>query len=266
MKIIDPHIHMINRTTDEYQALAMNGIHTITEPAFWAGFDRTAPGFRDYFNQLTVFEPGRAAKYGVKHYCWIGMNPKESENLELADAVIRIMPEFLDRPTVLGIGEIGLNKNSRNELKAFEKQVALAAERNELLFIHTPHLEDKLKGTRLIMDVLKNEPRISPSRVALVHVELQTIREIVGKGYWYGVTLYPWVKCSPAMGSDIVEIYGADRMWIDSGADWGVSDPLSTLKTASEMRMRGHPESLINKVFYDNPNQFLSQCPKFQAA
>ena len=266
MKIIDPHIHMINRTTDEYQALAMNGIHTITEPAFWAGFDRTPPGFRDYFNQLTVFEPERAAKYGVRHYCWIGMNPKESENVELADEVIRMMPEFLDRPTVMGIGEIGLNKNTRNELRAFEKQVALASDRKELLFIHTPHLEDKLKGTRLILDVLKNEPRIIPSRVVLVHVELQTIREITGKGYWYGVTLYPWVKCSPAMGVDIVEIYGSDKMWIDSGADWGVSDPLSTLKTAGEMRRRGHPESLIRKVFFDNPNEFLSQCPKFKAA
>jgi predicted metal-dependent TIM-barrel fold hydrolase len=256
---------MSSRTTDDYQTLAVSGIHTVTEPAFWAGFDRTAEGFRDYFNQLTVFEPARAAKYGIKHYCWIGMNPKESENVELADEVIQIMPEFLDRATALGIGEIGLNKNTRNELKAFEKQVALAAGREELLFVHTPHLEDKLKGTRLIMDVVKNEPRIIPSRVVLVHVELQTIREIKDKGYWYGVTLYPWVKCSPAMGVDIIEIYGSDKVWIDSGADWGVSDPLSTLKTANEMRMRGHSETLIQKIFYDNPKAFLSQCPKFKA-
>jgi uncharacterized protein len=175
------------------------------------------------------------------------------------------MPEFLDRSTVLGIGEIGLNKNSRNELKVLEKQVALAAERNDLLFLHTPHLEDKLKGTRLIMDVISNEKRIDPSRVILVHVELHTIREIKDKGYWYGVTLYPWVKCSPAMGVDIIEIYGSDKVWIDSGADWGVSDPLSTLKTANEMRMRGHPETLIQKIFYDNPKEFLGQCPKFKA-
>jgi predicted metal-dependent TIM-barrel fold hydrolase len=265
MKIIDPHIHMINRTTDEYQALAIHGVHTIAEPAFWAGFDRAPQGFRDYFGQLTVFEPGRAAKFGIKHYCWIGMNPKESENLELADEVIRMMPEFLDRPTVLGIGEIGLNKNSRNELKSLEKQVALAAERNDLLFLHTPHLEDKLKGTRLIMDMISNESRINPSRVILVHVESHTIKEIKDRGFWFGVTLYPWVKCSPAMGVDIVEIYGSDKMWIDSGADWGVSDPLSTLKTANEMRMRGHSEPLIQKIFFDNPNEFLSQCPKFKA-
>jgi hypothetical protein len=36
MKIIDPHIHMVSRTTDDYQAMAITGIHTISEPAFWA--------------------------------------------------------------------------------------------------------------------------------------------------------------------------------------------------------------------------------------
>jgi uncharacterized protein len=30
------------------------------------------------------------------------------------------------------------------------------------------------------------------------------------------------------------------------------------------MRRRGHPEESINKVFYENPKTFLSQCPKFQ--
>jgi len=41
---------------------------------------------------------------------------KEAENLTLADEVLAMIPSFLDRPNVLGIGEIGLNKNSRNEV------------------------------------------------------------------------------------------------------------------------------------------------------
>src|SRR5512146_2802075 len=91
VKIIEPHIHMVSRTTDDYQALALAGIHTITEPAFWAGFDRgTAEGFRDYFEQLTAFEPARAAKFGIKHYCWICLNPKEAEELSLAAEVLKI--------------------------------------------------------------------------------------------------------------------------------------------------------------------------------
>ncbi len=265
MNIIDPHIHMVSRTTDDYQALAVSGIRTITEPAFWAGFDRrTGDGFRDYFNQLTLFEPARAAKFGIKHYCWICLNPKEAEDLKLADEVLKIIPEYLDKPTALGIGEIGLNKNSRNELTVLERHVALAAERNELILVHTPHLEDKLKGTRLIMEAIRSEPKINPSRVIIDHAEEHTIEEIKDKGFWVGLTLYPNSKCSPARAVDIIEMFGSDRIWMNSAADWGISDPLATLKAANEMRMRGHSEALIQKIFYENPKTFLSQCPKFE--
>jgi predicted metal-dependent TIM-barrel fold hydrolase len=50
MQYIDPHIHMISRTTDDYQRMAYAQCAAISEPAFWAGFDRgTAAGFHDYF-------------------------------------------------------------------------------------------------------------------------------------------------------------------------------------------------------------------------
>ena len=76
----------------------------------WAGWDRsTADGFEDYFRQLTEFEPRRAAQYGIQHYTWLGMNPKESDNREISLAVLKRLPKLLDQPTVLGVGEIGMN-------------------------------------------------------------------------------------------------------------------------------------------------------------
>lgn len=265
MKAIDPHIHMVSRTTDDYLQLAVSGIHTVSEPAFWAGFDRSSvDSFRDYFHQLTVTEPARAARFGIRHYCWIGLNSKEAENLHMAEDVLAIMPEFLDRPTAIGIGEVGLNKNSRNEISVLERQLAMAVDRSELILIHTPHLEDKLKGTRIIMDMILSEPRIDPSRVLIDHAEEHTIKEIMDNGFWFGLTLYPNSKGSPERAIDAVEIYGTDRICINSSADWSVSDPLSVLKCANEMRRRGHPEAMIEKVFYDNPRTFMSQCPKFR--
>src|SRR5579864_965221 len=161
MRYIEPHAHMVSRTTDDYVSMITAGCAAVCEPAFWAGFDRSsADGFHDYFCQLTEHEPKRAAKFGLPHFCWLCINPKESEDLKLADDVLAIIPEFLNRANVLGIGEIGLNKNSRNEMKVLEKHVNLAAEYNQLILVHTPHLEDKLKGTRLIVDAIKNNRRI----------------------------------------------------------------------------------------------------------
>lgn len=267
MKYIEPHAHMVSRVTDDYVKLALAGCQAVCEPAFWAGFDRSsAGGFHDYFCQLTEHEPKRAAKFGLRHFCWLCINPKESEDLKLAEEVIRIIPRFLECPNVLGIGEIGLNKNSRNELKVLEWHVDLAARHGQLILVHTPHLEDKLKGTRLIVDVLKNEKRIRPERVIIDHVEEHTIQLVLDAGMWAGMTLYPESKCTAARAIDMVDRYGTERLWMNSACDWGISDPLAVPKAALEMKKRGHASEAIERLLYDNPAMFLRQSPHFQIA
>jgi len=255
---------MVSRITDDYVKIVTAGCEAICEPAFWAGFDRSsAAGFYDYFCQLTEHEPKRAGKFGLPHYSWLCINPKESEDVKLAQEVIELIPKFLNRPNVLGIGEIGLNKNSRNELKVLELHVDLAARHNQLILVHTPHLEDKLKGTRLILDVLKSDKRIRPERVIIDHVEEHTIELVMDSGMWAGMTLYPESKCTPARAIDMFELYGGQRIWMNSACDWGVSDPLAVPKTALEMRKRGHAREAIEKLVFHNPVAFLKQSGKF---
>ena len=265
MKYIEPHAHMVSRTTDDYERLALAGCRAVCEPAFWAGFDRSSPaGFYDYFRQLTEHEPARAAKFGLQHFCWLCINPKEAEDVGFAKEVIALIPQFIRRPNVLGIGEIGLNKNSRNEMEVLEMHVDLAARYDQLVLVHTPHLEDKLKGTRLILDVLKNHPRIRPERVIIDHVEEHTVGMVLDAGFWAGMTLYPETKCTPARAVDILENFGRERLWLNSACDWGVSDPLAVPKAAREMKRRGHAEDFVDGVVFGNPKKFLSQSPNFK--
>ncbi|MFV0535102.1 MAG: TatD family hydrolase, partial [Cumulibacter sp.] len=165
---------------------------------------------------------------------------------------------------VLGIGEIGLNKNTRSELAIFEEHLALAKEHSLPVLIHTPHLEDKLKGTRLILDALKNAGA-DPGATIIDHVEEHTAPLVLDAGFWAGLTLYPESKCSPARAIDILETYGMERVWMNSACDWGVSDPLSVINCALEMRRRDHSPSIVEKVIYHNPRTFLSQCPNFKS-
>ena len=256
---------MVSRTTDDYQSMVIAGCKAVCEPAFWAGFDRSsAAGFRDYFCQLTEHEPRRAAKYLLPHYCWLCINPKESENIALADEVLAMIPEFLEHPNVLGIGEIGLNRNSRNEVAIFEKHVDLAARHGQLILVHTPHLEDKLKGTRLIVDILKSDRRIDPGRVLIDHVEEHTVDLVLEAGFWGGLTLYPETKCTPARAIDMLERHAGGNLWMNCACDWGHSDPLAVPKTCVEMRRRGHGEEEIDRLVFSNPARFLSQSPHFQ--
>jgi len=266
MSYIDPHIHMVSRTTDDYQNMAQAGCVAISEPAFWAGFDRTsARGFYDYFRHLTVQEPRRAAAYGIRHYTWVCINPKEAEDLVLSREVIAMIPEFLGAPNVIGIGEVGLNKNSKNEVTILEEQLALADKYDQPVIVHTPHLEDKRKGTRLIMDAIRHSSRIDPKRVLIDHVEEHTIRDVLDRGFWAGISMYPNVKGSPERGVDLIENFGAERVCMNSSSDWGASDPLVIPKARVEFRRRRHSEDLIKRCTFTNALEFLSNSPKFEA-
>ena len=264
MDYIDPHIHMVSRITDDYATLARMGCVAVSEPAFWAGFDRgSADGFRDYFRQLTEVEPKRAAQYGIQHYCWLCINAKEAENVSLSRDVIKMIPEFLDAPGVLGIGEIGLNKNTKNEVIVFLEHLDLAAKYDQPILIHTPHLEDKYQGTRMILDMLDSDSRLQPSRVLVDHVEEHTIGKVLDRGYWAGMTLYPVTKCTPQRAADMIEKYGPERLMANSAGDWGPSKPTAIPDLIFELRRRGHDEALIRRVVYENPITFFRNSRNF---
>jgi len=260
MYYIDPHCHMISRTTDDYEQMARNGCVAVSEPAFWAGWDRSSvEGFRDYYRHLTEFEPNRAAQYSIQHYTWMCINAKEADDRAMARDVISIIPEFLDRPNVLGIGEIGLNKNTKNEVLTFLDQLDLAARFDQSVLVHTPHLADKYRGTRMTLDMIADDSRIDPGRVLIDHVEEHTIRLALDAGCWAGMTLYPTTKCTPERAADLVETYGPERLLVDTSGDWGPSKPGNIPNFICEMRRRGHSESVILKIVYENLIEFFSQ-------
>lgn len=264
MEYIDPHLHMVSRTTDDYETLARMGCVAISEPAFWAGFDRgSVDSFRDYFRQLTDFEPKRAAQYGIAHYTWLCINAKEAENVTLSREVIAMIPEFLNAKNVLGIGEIGLNKNTRNEATIFLEHLDLAVKYNQQILIHTPHLEDKYQGTRMILDMLMGDSRINRSRVLVDHVEEHTIEHVLENGFWAGMTLYPVSKCTPQRAADMIERYGPERLMANSAGDWGPSKPTAIPDLIMEMKKRGHSKEWIRRVVYENPKTFFSQSKPF---
>ena len=263
MQIIQPHYHGIARTTQDYERMAMSGVVAVAEPAFWAGFDRKYPEtFLDYFRQISEFEPTRAAQYGIRHFCWVAVNPKEAENPELSRAVLAQMPDFFQKPNVLGVGETGLHKSTKSECEIMEAQVELAVEHDQLLLVHTPHLEDKLRGTKRILEILKGMP-VDPNKVWVDHVEEHTIRQVKEAGYWIGFTLYPITKCSPRRAVDMLEVYGVERTLVNSSADWGPSDPFTLQECVLEFRRRGHSLQEALEVFHNNPARYLGQNPKF---
>lgn len=262
MDFIEPHIHMVSRTTDDYERLTLSGVVAVIEPAFWLGSDRTAPeSFLDYFNHLATFERERASRYGIRHFACIGMNPKEANNRDLALKVIDSMLPFLDRSSVVAIGEIGFNLINETEEEIFRVQLSLAQKKDMLVVVHSPH-QNKPSGLKRTCTILK-EMNIDPQKVLLDHNTEETIEDSIELGVWVGLTIYPG-KLSPERTLALLKRYGVERVIISSAADWGESDPLAVPRTIALMRRHNFSPGQIEKLVFHNPLDFYSQSPRFR--
>ncbi len=261
--IIEPHIHMIARTTDDYMAMRANGIRVCVEPSFWLGENRRYAGsFFDYFRLSLEFEQTRAARYGIDHWSAIGMNPKEAENRKLADEVIDGMGEYLDHPRCVALGEIGFNNITENEEHALVRQLRMAEERKMPVVLHLPHF-NKLKGIKRVLEIIQAEG-LTRERIDIDHNVEETIGLALESGCYAGMTVYPYSKLSPERVSAMIKAHGHERVIVNGSADWGISDPLSLIKVVAQLRKDGFEESVIEAITHDTPMAFYSASPHWK--
>ena len=258
MRFIDPHIHMSARTTDDYERMAAAGIVALIEPAFWLGQPRTQVGsYIDYMSSLVGWERFRAAQFGIHHYCTIGLNSKEANNEALAEQVLEVLPRYLVKEGVVAVGEIGYDDQTPVEDKYYRAQLALAKEFDMLVQVHTPH-RDKKSGTIRSMEVAV-EMGVKPEHVVIDHNNEETVQEVLDRGFWAAFTIYPNTKMGNERMVEVARKYGSNRIFIDSSADWGVSDPLAVPKTARLMLDRGIATKDVEAICYGNALKAFGQ-------
>jgi predicted metal-dependent TIM-barrel fold hydrolase len=262
VRIFDPHIHMTSRTTDDYAAMAEAGVRAVVEPAFWLGQPRTSVGtFVDYFDSLLGWEPFRAAQFGIRHHCAIALNPKEANDPRLA-GVLDLLPRYLPKDRVVAVGEVGYDSMTPAEDEALGKQLQLAAEYELPVLVHTPH-RDKVAGTRRTLAVVR-ESGLDPGRVLIDHLNELTAPLVAGSGCWMGFSIYPNTKMSEERMVRVLAEFGTDRMLVNSAADWGASDPLTTRRTAAAMLAAGFDPDRVDTVFWRNPVTFYGQSGRLE--
>jgi predicted metal-dependent TIM-barrel fold hydrolase len=265
MKLFDPHIHMTSRTTDDYQRMAEAGVVALVEPAFWLGQPRTHVGtFEDYFASLIGWERFRASQFGIRHFCTLAMNPKEANDVALAEGVLAMLPRYLGKDGVVAVGEVGYDDITPQEEKVFAAQLDLARRFDLPVLVHTPH-RDKKRGTERSLALVK-EHRFPEERVLIDHNNEETLPLVLATGCWAAHSIYPHTKMDEGRMVALVQKYGGERVIVNSAADWGVSDPLKVPKTAALMREQGVPEATIANIFWKNPIHFFAQSGRLDPA
>ena len=258
MRFFDPHIHMTSRTTDDLEAMAAAGVRAVIEPAFWVGQPRTQSGsFLDYFTSLLGWERFRAGQFGIQHYCAIGLNSKEANDRELAREVLELIPRFALKEGVVAIGEIGFDEITDAEEYAYRWQLEFAVEHDMVVMVHSPH-RDKKRGIVRSIEIAQ-EIGVPMQKLIIDHNNEETVDDVLEAGAWAAFTIYPNTKMDSERFCAIVEKYGTDRIFCDSSADWGISNPLSVPETAALMAERGISEVDIVRATWQNALEAYAQ-------
>jgi uncharacterized protein len=249
---------MTSRTTLDYEAMAGAGIVAVVEPSFWLGQPRTHVGtFEDYFASLLGWERFRASQFGIRHFCTLSLNPKEANSARIAQGVIELLPRYLSKDGVVAVGEIGYDDMTSEEDKYFAAQLELAIRFELPVLIHTPH-RDKKRGTERSLALIR-DVGFPEERALIDHNTEETLPLVLESACWAGHSIYPFTKMDEPRMVALVKRYGADRILINSAADWGVSDPLKVPKTAALMRESGIALADIEKIVWRNPVAFFGQ-------
>jgi hypothetical protein len=242
--------------------MALAGVRVVLEPAFWLGQNRTSVGtFIDYFDTIIGWERFRSEQCGIWHLCTMALNPREANDDRVNDAVMEVLPRYLEKDSVVGLGEIGLDDQTTKEEKYFIAQLELGKQHDLPVLIHTPH-RDKKRGFERCIAILKDMD-YPMGRILLDHSNEETIPLTRELGCMSGFSIYPNTKMDPHRMVTILQQFGIEDMIINSACDWGVSDPLNVPKTILRMELAGFSAADIDKLVWQNPIDFFAQSGRF---
>jgi predicted metal-dependent TIM-barrel fold hydrolase len=143
------------------------------------------------------------------------------------------------------------------EDEVLEFHLDLAKRHGLPVVVHTPH-RDKKHGTRRTLEVIAHSG-IAPELVVLDHLNEVTVDLVADSGCWMGFSIYPDTKMDPDRMVAILQRLGTERMLVNSAADWGRSDPLTTARTGRAMLWAGYSEAEVDAVLWGNPVAFYGQ-------
>ncbi|MES2287067.1 MAG: TatD family hydrolase [Bacteroidota bacterium] len=250
MTFFDPYIHMDSLSPKDYQKMTAAGVVAIIEPSF--RLEQSLTGsveFNDPKGGLGRWERFRSSQFGIRHYCTVGLNSKDANNEKLAEHVMSVLPLYLRKEGVVGVGDIGFEDQTKAEEKYFRLQLELAKKNKMPIQIRTPHRNKKI-ATQRSMDIC-NEHGIDSFMVIIDHNNEETIKSVIDKGFWASFTINSSAKTGNERIVELIQQYGSEKMMVNSNHH-GISDSMAVPKTAALMKMNGISDKDIKKVTYQN--------------
>lgn len=250
--MIDSHIHADTRPYEDFELMAtcMEGAVTLAHDPLKM---RSMDVLLSHFDRILENEVEKAAKNGLKLYVCIGVHPRAiPPNLDF-----EVVKEYLKKDPVVGVGEIGLEKCTKEEIDVFTEQILIAKELKMPVVVHTPR-RNKEAVTKEILEILDslNLDKGAQQKIVIEHCIKETVKFVFETEMFMGLTVQP-SKLTPMEAVDIVKEYGGERFMLNSDSSSAPSDVLSVAKTVVKMKSVGIDERIIKTVSHDNATKFF---------
>ncbi|MEA4857589.1 MAG: TatD family hydrolase [Solidesulfovibrio sp.] len=254
MDVIDAHTHLDELPWETLQNMSMSGIRAIISPVqLMCGKALGAKTIREVWDYLFDVQFARAEKNHIKPYAMIGISMVATPADDPAE-LYAALPEYLKRPEVVAIGEIGIEPGSRTckDLKLQEefvvRQLAIAKDADICVDFHMPNpAEAKKEYTQKILGLCR-DCGLSMAKVVIDHCTDANIGMVLDAGAWPAVSVQPWRPVTPATAVEYIKRFGADKIILDSDSSMLPSDPLAVPKTAFALKSQGFSDADIEKV------------------
>lgn len=264
MYYVDSHLHLSDLTWENLKSMSVAGVKTLVTPAMLGAAKPVSnEAIKDIWDFYFDVQLDRTKEHGIDGYILIGICPVSTPSGDLSE-LIDALPDYLKRPEVVGIGEIGVEPGSKttNDLDFQEEivveQLKLLKEFNKAAVFHIPLAPDKKVKYTVMMINLCVKYGIPMEKVVIDHCSDANIKIALDAGAYAAITVQPWRGITPEIAAGLTLQYGCDRVMIDSDCGGGISDPLSVPKTAYELRKKGASEDIIKKACYSNALEVYS--------
>ena len=258
MNFTDSHAHLDELSWNALQQMYLAGVRRVVSPVQLAGGRPVScETIRDVWDYLFDVQFARAKEHFIQPYAMIGISMVSTPRNDPA-ALYDLLPEYLNRPEVVAIGEIGIEPNSDTckDLKQQEgfvrKQLEIAVKTGVRVDFHVPNAPAlKKENTKRMLDLCA-EYGLPFDKVIVDHCSDANIAMVLEAGAWAAISVQPWRNMTPERAADIIIEHGCQRVMVDSDCSGLPSDPLAVPKTAMALKQKGVSDPEIEKVCFSN--------------
>lgn len=266
-EIFDHHVHMDVRSCSDYEAMALASVTKMLVPVSPTRERKfCVQSYAELFDRLTIFEPQRAAAFGIDLYVALSVNAGDLGDSQAAFAAIDEVEKRLSHDRVVAIGELALRAFTEVEIELFRRQLQLSARCDCPVIVEAPI--GSVDFERLLRELERafDDGVALPERVCLIDLNYDKLRNAkrlrLGA---YGLPVSPKVdglfclreKIDSREVARVIDTFGCEGLMLNSGLHVGFADPLCLPKTLLRLRVDGLNEQTLAALASGHAERFF---------